>query len=89
MVAGRSTQPLDSTEMSSGTQAAWEVNVSVIASSLALFIAGAVLGASIDHWYSGAGNAWQSAGASLLIAVIAAENLRRRIYSGQGENRAV
>ena len=75
--------------MARGTQAAWEVKMSVIASSLALFIAGGVFGASIEHWHSGAGNTWQAVGASLLIAVIAAENLRRRIYPGQGENRAV
>jgi len=50
----------------------------VFASCIALFIAGAVFGASIDHWYVGAGSAWGSLSASLLIAVIAADNLRRR-----------
>jgi hypothetical protein len=49
----------------------------VLASSLALFGSGAVFGASVGHWYAGAGSAWGSLSASFLIAVIAAGNLHR------------
>ena len=53
----------------------------VLASCIALFVSGAVFGASIDHWYVGAGTAWGSLSTSLLIAVIAAGGLRRAIQS--------
>jgi hypothetical protein len=63
----------------------------VLASGIALFIAGVAFGASIDHWYTGAGSSWGSVWTSLLIAVIAAENLRRHFisHSARGEKRAV
>ena len=49
----------------------------VLASSVALFVSGAAFGASVAHWYMGGGNVWGSLSTSLLIAVIAAVNLRR------------
>lgn len=49
----------------------------VLANGLALFLSGAAVGASIGHWHAGAGNVWGSLSAGLLIAVIAAENLRK------------
>ena len=59
----------------------------VLASSIALFIAGAAFGASIDHWYVGAGSEWGPLSVSLLIAVIAADNLRRRFMQSQRSSR--
>jgi len=38
-------------------------------------------GASLAHWYAGGGSAWGSLSVSLLIAVIAAENLRKALRS--------
>jgi hypothetical protein len=55
----------------------------VFANCLALFLAGAGVGASITHWHAGAGNVWGSLSASFLIAVIAAENLRKAYTRSQ------
>lgn len=49
----------------------------IFANCLALFLSGAIVGASIGHWHAGAGSAWGSLSASLLIGLIAAENLRK------------
>lgn len=49
----------------------------VFGNCFALFLSGAVFGASIAHWYAGAGNAWGPLSTSLLIAVIAAASLSR------------
>ncbi|HLX22652.1 MAG TPA: hypothetical protein VKR38_04830 [Usitatibacter sp.] len=49
----------------------------VLSSSAALFLSGAVFGASIAHWYFGAVIDWGALSTSFLIAVIAAESLRR------------
>jgi len=49
------------------------------ASSLALFVAGAAFGATVAHWFDGAGTDWGPLATSLLIAVIAAEALRRAL----------
>ena len=49
----------------------------VFAGSIALFLSGAVFGASIAHWYWSGAGAWGSLSASLLIAVVAAGNLHK------------
>jgi hypothetical protein len=49
----------------------------VFGNCIALFISGAAFGASVAHWYGGAGNAWGLLSTSLLIAVIAAASLSR------------
>ena len=53
--------------------------MTVLASSVALFVSGAAFGASIAHWYAGGGDVWGSLGASVLVAVIATEGLRRAL----------
>jgi hypothetical protein len=55
----------------------------VLASSISLFLSGAVFGASIAHWYLGAGADWGALSTSFLIAVIAGENLRRAFARSQ------
>jgi len=55
----------------------------VLASSIALFLSGAVFGASVAHWYFGAGADWGPLSTSFLIAVIAAESLRRAFVRSQ------
>ena len=47
------------------------------AGSTALFLSGAVFGASIAHWYWNGASVWGSLSASLLIAVVAAGNLHK------------
>ncbi len=49
----------------------------LFANCLALFLSGAGVGASIAEWYFGAGSWSGSLGGSLLIAVIAAANMRK------------
>jgi hypothetical protein len=56
-----------------------EATMIVAASTLALFLAGAVFGATIAHWFDGSGTAWGPLSTSVLIAVIAAEALRRAL----------
>lgn len=53
--------------------------MNVIASSIALFASGAAFGASVAHWFAGAGDVWGSLATSVLIAVIAVEGLRRTL----------
>jgi hypothetical protein len=55
----------------------------VFGNCFALFLSGAVFGASVAHWYAGAGNAWGSLSTSLLIAVIAATSLSRTFARAQ------
>ena len=51
----------------------------VLASSLALFVSGAAFGATIAHWFDGAGADWGPLCTSVLIGVVAAESLRRAL----------
>ena len=57
--------------------------MTVLASSVALFLSGAVFGASIAHWYLGAGGAWGTLSTSFLIAVLATESVRRLVSGSQ------
>lgn len=57
--------------------------MTAFANSLALFASGAAFGASIAHWYFGGASAWGPLSTSVLIAVIAAENLRRALAKPQ------
>jgi hypothetical protein len=56
-----------------------ETGVAVFASGIALFMSGAAFGATISHWYDGADTAWGPLCASLVIAVLAGEGLRRAL----------
>lgn len=60
-----------------------EAGVAVFASGVALFISGAAFGATISHWYDGVETAWGALCASLVIAVLAAEGLRRALTRPQ------
>ena len=62
--------------------------MNALANSIALFVSGAAFGASVAHWHAGGGSAWGSLSASLLIAVIAAENLRKALRSRQSSSEA-
>jgi hypothetical protein len=57
--------------------------MTVFAGCIALFLSGAVFGASIAHWYWNGASAWGSLSTSLLIGVIAAESLHRLFARSQ------
>jgi hypothetical protein len=54
-----------------------EFNMLAFANCGPLILSGAVIGACIDHWFMGAGIGWASICTSLLIAIIAAESVRK------------
>jgi hypothetical protein len=56
----------------------------VFANCLALFLSGAGVGAAITQWHAGGGSVLGSLSVCFLIALVAAENLRKAFTRLQG-----